>query len=103
MPSLGPDRRDDGYPAQPPVRASPRSTAASTSTANALEFIGVAPLGAGSALSPVDIDGGVAFAAYGLKPVRGSNAIRLVVVPGVAGRIQLNVVIDAAAAPAARG
>ena len=63
----------------------------------ALEFVGVAPLGAGSALSPVAIKGGVAFAAYGLKPVRGSNAIRLVVVPDVAGRIQLNVVIDAAA------
>ena len=65
--------------------------------ASALDFVGVAPAGAGRAFSPVNINGGVAFGAFGLKPVAGSTVVRLVVAPRVAGNIQLNIVVDATA------
>ena len=64
---------------------------------NALEFIGVAPAGAGQAFSPVDINGGVAFGAFGLKPTGGSTVVRLIVAPRTAGNIKVNVVLDATA------
>ena len=63
----------------------------------ALALVGVAPAGAGDAFAPVDISGGAAFGAYGLKPGRDGTVLNLVVVPYVAGTIQLTVVVDATA------
>ncbi len=64
---------------------------------NALEFIGVAPAAAGRAFAPVNISGGVAFGAFGLKSSGGSTVVRLIVAPKVAGDIKINVVVDATA------
>ena len=64
---------------------------------NALELVGVAAGGAGHSLAPVDINGGAAFGAFGLRSSHGQTVLRLVVVPHVAGTIQINIVIDAAA------
>lgn len=68
----------------------------------ALEAIGVAPAGDGSAFAPQSIQGGIAFGAYGLKPSNGATTLRLIVVPLVAGNIGVRVVIDAAANQAGR-
>ena len=63
----------------------------------ALEFVGVAPVGPGIALSPVDISGGTAFGAYGLHPKNGATTVRLVVAPLAAGNVHVHVVIDSTA------
>ena len=64
----------------------------------AVEVIGVAPRGGGTALRPVDAgEGASTFAAYGLHPVKGHTTLDLVVYPKEAGRLQVRVVIDAAA------
>ena len=67
---------------------------------NALEFVGVAPVGGGTALSPVDVPGGVAFGAYGLHAKNGSTVLQLVVAPLAAGSVQVHVVIDSTATSA---
>ncbi len=66
---------------------------------SAVELLGVAPLGTGTALMPVTIPGGAAFGAYGLHPVARATVLRLVVIPDVGGRIQVRVLIDAIADP----
>jgi hypothetical protein len=54
---------------------------------DALEFIGVAPRGGGTALRPVETGQGVyAFAAYGLSSAKGRTTLDLVVFPKVAGQ-----------------
>ena len=67
---------------------------------NALTFVGVAPTGAGRAMSPIEIQGGAAFGAYGLQPSKGSTTIRLIVAPSVAGNIEVHVVLDSLATSA---
>ncbi len=61
------------------------------------EVVGIAPLGKGTALEPVEIDGGFAVAAYGLTGQAGSNILRIVVAAAVEGSLGVRVVIDAAA------
>lgn len=65
--------------------------------AGAAELIGVAPEGRGSGLRPVLVEGGAAFGAYGLKKIDGVRVLRLVVMPEVAGQLQLRVIVDATA------
>ena len=65
----------------------------------AADLVGVAPVGKGSALSPVAIDGGFAFGAYGLAPKGGTVTLRLVLVPKVSGNLGLRVLIDALSGP----
>jgi CSLREA domain-containing protein len=64
---------------------------------NAAELVGIAPKGKGEVLSPVDVQGGSAFAAYGLKAKAGATVLRIVFVSQVPGRVQFNVVIDSVA------
>ncbi len=61
------------------------------------ELVGVAPAASGTALSPVEIPGGYAFGAYGLRAKGGHNDLRLVFVPYAQGQIDVHVVVDAAA------
>lgn len=82
----------------------PRGTAAVEGRvlvdSNAAEVVGLAPMGGGAALTPAEITGGYAFAAYNL---RGSlPQLKVAVVSHVSGRVALNVVIDAAADAAGR-
>ncbi len=63
----------------------------------AAEVVGVAPAGGGSALAPQQIDGGVAFGAYGLRARGGRTTLRVVIAPLAAGQLELRLVIDAAA------
>jgi len=69
---------------------------------DAVEIVGLAPVGRGTAFAPLPVDGGAAFGAYGLRAVNGATTLRLIVVPLVSGRIELRVVIDAAANRAGR-
>lgn len=64
---------------------------------SASDVIGIAQAGAGQVLSPEPVQGGVAFAAYGLKPRNGTTMLHIVFFPRVAGRISFNVVLDALA------
>lgn len=66
------------------------------------ELIGVAPEGRGTGLRPVEVQGGAAFGAYGLQKVDGRRTIRLVLLPEVAGKLQIRVVIDSAASKAGK-
>jgi CSLREA domain-containing protein len=69
---------------------------------SAVELIGIAPKGKGEVLSPDDVQGGSAFATYGLK-AKGATVLRIVFVAHVSGRIQFNVVLDSmATGPGAR-
>ncbi len=61
------------------------------------DVVGVAPVGTGVAMAPLEISGGVAFGAYGLAASNGRTIMRVILAPHVAGRLQLRVVIDAAA------
>lgn len=61
------------------------------------EVLGVAPVGKGRAFRPVDVPGGVAFGAFGLRTVDGKTTLRVVVVPKKIGRIKMRVILDAAA------
>ena len=70
--------------------------------ADAAEFVGLAPVGKGEAFRPVDIPGGVAFGAYGLKSSGGQTTMRIVVAPLVAGHVEMRLVIDSAADKAGR-
>lgn len=63
----------------------------------AAELIGVAPVGGGETLAPTAVDGGFAFAAFGLRASGGRPVLRLVIVPRQAGRLELRVLIDAVA------
>lgn len=65
--------------------------------ASAAELIGVAPGRGGSALAPTETSGGFAFGVYGMKPSGTKNDLSLVLMPHVAGQLQIRVVIDAAA------
>ena len=58
------------------------------------ELIGVAPAGGGTGMSPVAINGGAAFGAYGLKSRNGTVVVRLVMAPLRAGALKLRVVLD---------
>ncbi len=64
---------------------------------SAAEVVGLAPVGGGTAFPPVEISGGVAVGAYGLKSEGGQTVMRVVVAPRTSGRLQLRLVIDAAA------
>ena len=66
------------------------------------EVIGVAPVGHGTAFSPVAITGGASFGAYGLRPTKGHTVLRFVLDPKVAGRLQVRVIVDSAANSAGR-
>jgi CSLREA domain-containing protein len=59
------------------------------------EVVGLAPVGGGVALQPVDIPGGVAFGAYGLNPRNGRTAMRVVVAPQVDAVVDFRIIIDA--------
>src|SRR3954451_15386796 len=59
---------------------------------SAAELVGIAPKGKGQVLSPVDVQGGSAFAAYGLKASNGSTVLRIIFVAQAVGRVQFNVV-----------
>jgi len=61
------------------------------------ELIGVAPLGVGTTLSPVQVTDGYAFGAYGMKPRKGRVELRLVFLPKVSGTLEMRVIIDALA------
>lgn len=64
---------------------------------DAMELLGVAPLGGGEGLRPVGLRDGAAFGAYGLRSSAGATLVRLVFVANRAGRVQIRVVVDAAA------
>lgn len=64
---------------------------------NAAEFVGVAPLGGGTALYPEAVTGGVAFGAYDLRSQRRGTTLRFILVPHVAGSLQVRVLVDATA------
>src|SRR5262245_40996698 len=55
------------------------------------ELVGVAPLGDGQTLTPVAVEGGYAFAAYGLGTVLGQTVLRLVVAGNVEGLVSARV------------
>ena len=59
------------------------------------ELVGVAPLGAGTSISPVEVTGGYAFGAYGMTPRKGRVEVRLVFMPVVSGTLELRVIVDA--------
>lgn len=61
------------------------------------EVVGLAPVGGGSALSPVEIPGGVAFGAYGLNSRNGRTAMRIVLAPQADAQLPFRVIIDAVA------
>ncbi len=63
----------------------------------AAEFVGIAPLGGGTALYPEAIAGGVAFGAYDLRSQARGTILRFILVPQVAGSLQVRVLVDAAA------
>ena len=63
----------------------------------AAELVGVAPTGAGTALSPMAVPGGYAFGVYGLKAKKATTDIRLVFVSSVPGQLEVRILIDAAA------
>ena len=63
----------------------------------AAEVVGLAPAGRGTALRPVDIPGGVAFGAYGLKPTGAQTVMRVVLAPLGTAPVQLRLIVDAAA------
>lgn len=63
----------------------------------AADFIGVAPVGPGTATRPVKSGKGYAFAAYGLAARSGHTTIRIVVFPKKAGALQVRVTIDSTA------
>jgi CSLREA domain-containing protein len=63
----------------------------------AAELVGVAPAGAGSALAPVEINGGAAFGAYGLRATNGHTLLNIVLAPHTDGQLHFRVVIDAVA------
>lgn len=65
--------------------------------AGAGELIGIAPVGGGESLAPTEVEGGYAFGAFGLRATRGRPLLQLVVVPRLAGRLELRVMLDAAA------
>jgi len=62
----------------------------------ALELIGVATSGNGTAFAPVSITGGAAFGAYGLKAASTSTTLHLVVEPKVSGSVGVRLIVDAA-------
>ncbi|MGI8534428.1 MAG: CSLREA domain-containing protein, partial [Candidatus Limnocylindrales bacterium] len=64
---------------------------------HAMELLGVAPLGGGVGLRPVEMRDGAAFGAYGLRSSTGATVLRLVFVASRAGRVQVRVVVDATA------
>ncbi len=68
----------------------------------AAQLIGLAPLGGGQTMTPIEVPEGYAFAAYGLRPTNGRTTVRLIVVPLLSGRAEIRVVIDAAANAAGR-
>ena len=61
------------------------------------ELIGVASLGGGQALAPVQVNDGYAFAAYDLRSAKGRTTLKLVVVAKSGGTLETRVLIDAAA------
>src|SRR4051794_8105273 len=63
---------------------------------SAAEVVGLAPVGGGVALVPVEISGGYAFGSYNLS-TKGKPTIRIIIAPQVPGQIELNLVIDSAA------
>jgi CSLREA domain-containing protein len=66
----------------------------------AATLMGVAIHGSGTAMRPVAIKGGYAFGAYGLAPRKGFLIIDLVVLPQRSGALDLQVIVDSAAARA---
>ena len=63
----------------------------------AAELVGVAPLGRGTSLAPSEAPDGFAFGVYGMKPRKTANDVRLVLLPHVPGKLEVRVIIDAAA------
>jgi CSLREA domain-containing protein len=61
------------------------------------QVIGIAPAGGGDVLSPVDVPGGVSFAAYNLRPRNGSTLLHIVAYMNIDGRAQFNVALDSLA------
>ena len=53
------------------------------------EVVGLAPVGGGTALQPVEIPGGLAFGAYSLNPRKGRTSMRVVVSPHADARARL--------------
>ena len=66
---------------------------------SAAELLGIAPTRRGQAFLPARATGGASFGAFDLRPLKHPRrtVIGLVVVPAVVGRLQMRVVIDAAA------
>ena len=69
---------------------------------SSVEVVGVAPVGGGTVMRPVPFKGGASFGAYDLHPSGGKVRLGLVVVPQATGRLNVRVVIDAAATRAGR-
>lgn len=65
--------------------------------ADGAEVVGVAPLGSGTGMAPIEIVDGAAVGAYGLKPDGRRNGLFIVVAPRAAGRISFRVALDSAA------
>lgn len=61
------------------------------------EIVGLAPVGGGSALAPVEIPGGVAFGAYNLNSSHGRTTMRVVVAPHAEAQLNFRIIIDAIA------
>ncbi|MEP7377972.1 MAG: PKD domain-containing protein [Chloroflexota bacterium] len=62
----------------------------------AAELLAVAPKDGGTSLTPVEIPGGAAFGAYGLKSSAGQTVLRVLMTPHVAGAVEVRMVIDSA-------
>ena len=64
---------------------------------SAAEVVGLAPVGGGIGFRPEQIDGGVAFGAYGLRPTGNNVIVRVVTAPMAEATIEFRLVIDSAA------
>jgi CSLREA domain-containing protein len=97
--TLSPRRAAVGEPVVVRVTLPPSAVAVEgrlTFDSAALELIGVAPLGGGTALYPEAIPGGAVFGAYGLTAHRPA-VVRLVLLPRARGVVDVRVVVDALA------
>ena len=69
---------------------------------DAAEVVGVAPEGRGTPLRPEEVQGGWAIGAYDMRSADGATRADIVLVPRRPGRLQVRIVIDAAADIAGR-
>jgi CSLREA domain-containing protein len=65
--------------------------------AAAADFMGIAPLGGGTALYPEAVAGGVAFGAYGLRSGRSGTVLRFIFSARVAGALNVKVQLNTTA------